>query len=73
MPDEKIQAAPVEIKSIPLAVTQVKPGWKTTEFWLTVATGAGTLFGDFIPASWKAAVVTVTAAAYAISRAIAKK
>jgi len=51
----------------------MKSGWLTSEFWLAAATSAVTLFGDFVPAPWRAVVVAVTSAAYAISRAVAKR
>lgn len=67
-----------------MATTNVKPGWKTTEFWLTLA---GNLVGGLsmvgalpVPVNIKTAasvaggiVTAVSSAAYAISRAIAKR
>lgn len=62
----------------------MKPGWKTTEFWLTLATnavGALSMTGQLpLPENVKqgAAVAGgvlsgLTTAAYAISRALAKR
>jgi hypothetical protein len=51
----------------------MKPGWKTTEFWVTLATSAWAIFGHTLPAAAQAAVVGVASAAYSIARAIAKR
>lgn len=54
---------------------QVVPGWKTTEFWVSVATIVGaltaTLAGN-LPDKYAAIATAVSAAAYAISRGLAK-
>jgi hypothetical protein len=50
----------------------MKPGWKTSEFWLTVLTSVGTLFTDVLPASVRWVPTAVSSAAYAISRGLAK-
>ena len=51
----------------------MKPGWQTSEFWLTVATTAWTLFGHSMPPQAQAVVAAVVPAAYSIARAIAKR
>jgi hypothetical protein len=62
----------------------MKPGWKTTEFWLSLAAnavGVLSVAGQLpVPDNMKSgaqtagAIITATAtAAYAISRALAKK
>jgi hypothetical protein len=53
----------------------LKPGWKTSEFWVTALTVAG-LVASSIAASlsprYAAIGAAVSAAAYAISRGLAK-
>ena len=55
--------------------TGVKPGWKTSEFWMTMATNViavvGAL-GKFIPAEASAVVMAIANAVYSISRSITK-
>lgn len=50
----------------------MKPGWKTTEFWLTLATSLWGVFGNSLPPLAQAIIPTVATAAYTIGRAIAK-
>lgn len=53
-----------------------KPGWQTTEFWLTIFTNAGSLvgtYGGFIPEPWGLIVGAIVTAGYQISRGLAKK
>jgi len=52
-----------------------KPGWKTTEFWLTVLTGVGAVAAaeqGNLPDRYAAVAAAVSVAAYAIARSIAK-
>ena len=52
-----------------------KPGWKTTEFWVSSLTTAGMLLGTFagfIPAQYSAIAGALSAGAYAISRGLTK-
>lgn len=53
----------------------MKAGWKTTEFWLTIFTGAtgiiGT-YGAFIPEPYGMVLTAVVTAGYTISRGLAK-
>lgn len=57
------------------AVAQVKPGWKTSEFYVTAFTIIG-LATSSVAASlspkWAAISAAVTAASYAFSRGLAK-
>lgn len=56
-------------------MTGAKPGWKTTEFWLTVVTQLGTLWGvvhGFIPAPWNVIVPVVGTAIYTIAATVRK-
>lgn len=50
----------------------MKPGWRTTEFWLTLAGSLWTVFGSAAPPAVKAIVAAALPAAYAISRGLAK-
>lgn len=53
----------------------MKPGLKTTEFWLTIATDVGllaTALAGALPAKWAAVAVGVAQLAYAFSRGLAK-
>ena len=55
-----------------------KPGWRTTEFWVTVI-GALYLFlnttgaVDELPKSWSSIALAIIGGAYAVSRGIAKQ
>lgn len=52
-----------------------KPGYKTTEFWMTVLTVLGTWAGaiqDTVPPKFAAITSAVTISAYAIARGIKK-
>lgn len=53
----------------------MKPGWQTTEFWVTVATDVGAVTAALaggLPAQWAATVAAVSTTAYAIARGLAK-
>jgi hypothetical protein len=50
----------------------MKPGWKTTEFWLSTAVSAWAIFGHVLPPVAQAVVVGVASGAYSIARAVAK-
>jgi hypothetical protein len=53
----------------------VKPGYKTTELLVTVLTGVGSWLAEWqgsLAPKWAAIATTVSAAAYALSRAITK-
>ena len=55
---------------------EVKPGWKTTEFWVTTLASVMTLIQSMqgtIPHPWGEVAVAVMTAAYSIARAISKK
>jgi hypothetical protein len=56
-------------------MTTHKPGWKTTEFWLTVAAELAlvlTAIQGSLPPKWAAISGTVAGGLYAISRGQAK-
>lgn len=50
----------------------MKPGYKTTEFWITTATSLWSIFSGMVPAPWNVAVPIVAAGMYSISRGLAK-
>lgn len=59
----------------------MKAGWKTTEFWVTTLTIVGLVTTSLVtslvatgalPATWAAVASGIAAAAYAISRGLAK-
>ncbi len=53
----------------------MKPGYKTTEFWLAVLVSAGALvaaLADQLPPKYAALASAVSGAAYALSRGLAK-
>jgi len=52
---------------------EVKPGWKTTEAWLTALTELYILFGGQIPEPWNAVIASALVAVYVICRTILKK
>lgn len=54
----------------------MKAGWKTTEFWVSVFTGASGLLGTYggmIPEPWGIIMTAIVSAGYSISRGLAKK
>lgn len=53
----------------------VKSGWKTTEFWVTVAADVGAIAAaasGVLPHSYAALLGAVSTAAYALSRGLTK-
>ena len=53
----------------------IKSGWKTTEFWITVFTGLSGILGTYgglIPPPWGIVAAAVIGAGYTISRGLAK-
>ena len=77
MTDEPVTEYPqVEefIGTIPAVVKESKPGIRTTEFWLTVATSLLVVVDGLpLPEKYEGAVVALLGAVYALSRGIAKK
>lgn len=51
----------------------VKPGYQTTEFWLTTGVSLWAAFGGMVPEPWNAVVVAGVTAVYNIVRMLAKK
>lgn len=57
------------------AMNGSKPGWKTTEFWMSVMVQAGVLWSSvrgFVPPKTAAIVEVAGAAVYTIARTITK-
>lgn len=53
----------------------VKPGWKSSEFWITVFTTGGALIGSYsgmIPQPWGTIAAAVCTFGYTIARAYTK-
>ena len=53
----------------------VKPGWKTTEFWTMALANLAAIVGmvaGFLPAEWAAIALAVVDGLYAIGRGLAK-
>ncbi len=59
----------------PPTSTAAKPGYLTTEFWMTALSQVGFLasaFGGLLPAKYAAVAVTASQVAYSVSRGLAK-
>lgn len=57
----------------PEVITESKPGYKTTEFWITVSLSILTLLDGLpLPDKYKGIVVAALGAVYTISRGFAK-
>jgi hypothetical protein len=58
-----------------VVTTTVKPGWKTSEFWLTALLAGGTQLlhmAGSLPGPWGWIASAVAVAAYNVSRGLAK-
>lgn len=51
----------------------MKPGWRTTEFWLTLAASITPFVGAPIAADRASILATLAVSAYSIARGIAKR
>ena len=49
-----------------------KPGWKTTEFWVTTLTSLWSMFGGMVPSPWNVIVPTIMGAVYTAARTYSK-
>jgi len=57
-------------------MNEPKPGYKTTEFWLTVLTNVAAIaatVADVLPANQSAIIMAAVNAFYSITRGMAKK
>lgn len=64
-----------EIKEAQMPTASGKPGYKTSEFWLTLAGQAATLFAavrGFIPPQYAAIIAAVGTAIYTIAATVRK-
>lgn len=50
----------------------MKPGWKTTEFWLSLVTSLAAMLAPHVPDQWRAPIAGAAGIAYTISRGLAK-
>jgi hypothetical protein len=52
-----------------------KPGYKTTEFWLTIAANVAAILAtvaEVLPPEWGAIAVVISNGIYSVSRGVAK-
>jgi hypothetical protein len=62
------------IGRVPAVIEETRKGYKTTEFWIVVATSVLTVLNGIpLPEKYEGVVVAALAAIYALSRGIAKK
>jgi hypothetical protein len=64
-----------QVTIVPAKAAPAKPGWQTTEFWITVLTAVGATAAsatDNLPPRYATIASTVAVVAYAISRGLAK-
>lgn len=55
-----------------MEVTNMKPGYRTTEFWITSLISAWSMFGGMVPAPWNGLIPVCAGAVYTIARSLAK-
>lgn len=73
IPEKPTTAIEDVIASMPAVVKETKSGFRTTEFWLTIATSLlVVLNGVPLPEKYEGVVVAALGAVYALSRGIAK-
>jgi hypothetical protein len=61
---------------VPVKAAPAKPGWQTTEFWITVLAAVGATAAsatDNLPPRYATIASTIAVVAYAISRGLAKR
>lgn len=51
---------------------ETKPGYKTTEFWVTLATGLWAAVGPAVPPEYQVIIPAVGSALYTVARSVAK-
>jgi hypothetical protein len=64
-----------DVLAAPVTITPVKPGTRTTEFWLTLLVNGAAVAGGLahvLPGPWAAVAAAVATAAYSLSRGLAK-
>jgi len=63
------------VSVVPVKSAPAKPGWQTTEFWVTVLTAVGATAAaatNNLPPRYATLATTISVVAYAISRGLAK-
>ena len=74
MPNEDTDSITNVINEVPGVIQETKKGYKTTEFWLTVATSVLVLLNGIpLPEQYEGFVIAALGAVYALSRGVAKK
>ena len=53
-------------------ISGMKPGWQTTEFWMTIATNLWAAFESGLPPLVRVIVPAAATAVYTVTRAITK-
>jgi hypothetical protein len=53
-------------------VNNMKPGYQTTEFWITSIVSVWSMFGGMVPAPYNAILPVIAGAIYTIARTLAK-
>lgn len=62
------------VAEAPVLIREIKAGYKTTEFWVTIATAAATLLGGMpLPPHYHGIGAVAIGIAYVLSRGIAKR
>lgn len=64
-----------EFKEATMPTASGKPGWKTTEFWMNLASQAGILWGavhGFVPPQYAAIISAVGIGVYTVARTVVK-
>jgi hypothetical protein len=65
----------LKAKSEVKQLMEKKSGWKTSEFWISIATIVGSLFaagGAFLPPQTVAMIITAVSCVYIIARSVVK-
>jgi len=67
---------PMSVPVVPAKASPAKPGYLTTEFWVTVLTAVGATAAaatNNLPPRYATLATTISVVAYAISRGLAKR
>jgi hypothetical protein len=56
----------------PIPTPPAKPGYKTSEFWLTIASGVAAFVVPNLPPAWRVGLSVASSGIYAIARGLAK-
>ena len=72
----KILEKETNMSVVPVKAAPATPGWKTTEFWVTVLTAVGATAAaatNNLPPRYATLASTIAVVAYALSRGLAKR